>query len=223
MRILYVEDSERLSEIITKRLKKEGYYVDACKTISQASSFLTASTYDVVLLDLNLPDGSGIELLKSFRKKDKITPVIILTARSEIPDRILGLDQGADDYLTKPFDYEELMARIRVLVRRKSALVGINTIKVKNLTIDFVKNEVSVEGKTVSLTKKEFAILSYLMINKNQVLSRQQIEDHTTDINFEGDSNVIDVYIRFIRKKIDQENKKSIIETVRGFGYVIKD
>ena len=225
MRILVVEDEYDLAEVIQKGLKEEGYAVDAVDNGQKAIDFIQAVNYDLVILDLMLPIKDGIEVLKEVRSQGKKVPVLILTARDSIEDKINGLDCGADDYLTKPFAFGELMARIRALLRR-----GIeennNVLQVGDLVIDTISHNVTRDGKMISLTVKEYSILEYLARNRGQVLSSTQIEEHVWDYRFGNSSNIVDVYIRYLRQKIDKDFTPELIETIRGRGYrlgVIKD
>ena len=222
MRILIVEDEKLLNRVIAKKLKSEKYNYNCCFDGEEAYAFASNEEYDVILLDLMLPKMNGIEVLKKLRAQGNTTPVLILTAKGSVEDRILGLDSGADDYLVKPFDLDELMARIRVLSRRKGGSAS-NIIEIADLKIDIEKRQVSRSGKAIELTAKEFDILQYMARNKGIVLSREKIEAHAWDYDFEGASNVIDVYIRFLRKKIDEGYDKKLVHTKRGSGYVLKE
>ncbi len=221
MRILVVEDEPGLNEIIVKKLEHERYSVDSCLNGLDAEDYLAAAEYDAVVLDIMLPGRDGLEVLRSLRAAGKKTPVLLLTARDSIDDRVRGLDAGADDYLVKPFALEELLARIRVMMRHVSGTAS-NTIAVGDLTIDCSARTVHRAGKAVSLTAKEFDVLEYMARNAGVVLSRERITEHLWSFDYDGGSNVVDVYIRYLRKKIDEGREKKLIHTVRGAGYVLR-
>jgi DNA-binding response OmpR family regulator len=222
MRILVVEDEPSLQAIITKQLEKKGYHVDACASGLEAEDYLSLADYDCVVLDRMLPGKDGISVLKHFRAQGKSTPVLLLTALDSITKRVEGLDAGADDYLVKPFSFEELFARIRALTRRsftqKQALL-----RVADLELDTVAGTVKRAGRAISLSAKEYSLLEYLMRNKGIILSREQIISHVWSYDFEGDSNVVDVYIRYLRRKMDKEFTPLLIHTLRGRGYLLSD
>ena len=222
MRILVVEDEPDLKEITAKRLKAEGYGVDTCDNGKDAQYYIEHTPYDLILLDVMLPGADGITVLKNIRKKGMKTPVLLLTARDSIEDRVTGLDNGADDYLTKPFAFDELLASIRVILRRRSNEAS-NRLVLGDLIMDLATHQVTRAGTEISLSAKEYAILEYMMHNKGMVLSRSRIEEHVWNYDFEGGSNVVDVYMRYLRKKIDAPFEKKLIHTVRGSGYVIKE
>lgn len=221
MRLLVVEDEKDLNEIITIRLKKAGYSVDSCMDGEEAYEYIRAGEYDVILLDIMLPKISGLDLLKQMRKSGNKTAVLLLTARDRIEDRVIGLDCGADDYLVKPFAFDELLARIRVLTRR-SADQATNIFTVADLSVDCEKHLVKRGETVINLSSKEFALLEYMIRNQGVVLSRNKIEQHIWDFDYDGGSNIIDVYIRYLRKKIDREFEPKLIHTVRGTGYVLR-
>ena len=221
MRLLVVEDEKDLNEIITIRLKKAGYSVDSCMDGEEAYEYIRAGEYDVILLDIMLPKISGLDLLKQMRKSGYKTAVLLLTARDRIEDRVIGLDCGADDYLVKPFAFDELLARIRVLTRR-SADQATNIFTVADLSVDCEKHLVKRGETVINLSSKEFALLEYMIRNQGVVLSRNKIEQHIWDFDYDGGSNIIDVYIRYLRKKIDREFEPKLIHTVRGTGYVLR-
>ena len=221
MRILVVEDEPGLNEIIVKKLAHERYSVDSCLNGLDAEDYLAAAEYDAVVLDIMLPGRDGLEVLRGLRAAGKKTPVLLLTARDSIDDRVRGLDAGADDYLVKPFALEELLARIRVMMRHVSGTAS-NTIAVGDLTIDCSARTVHRAGKAVSLTAKEFDVLEYMARNAGVVLSRERITEHLWSFDYDGGSNVVDVYIRYLRKKIDEGREKKLIHTVRGAGYVLR-
>lgn len=222
MRLLIVEDERALRSVLTERLKKEGYSVDACATGTDARHYLSAAPYDIVLLDIMLPGVDGLTLLREARERGQDTPILLLTARDSIEDRVKGLDAGADDYLTKPFSHEELMARIRVLTRRKYRNTT-NLLSLADLTMNLAARTVTRGGTELRLSAKEYALLEYLLQNKGVVLTREQIENHVWSYDYEGGSNVIDVYIRLLRKKVDDPFQKKLIHTLRGHGYVLQE
>lgn len=222
MRILVVEDERDLNSIIVKRLNKSGYSVDSCYDGEEALDYMKLGEYDVILLDIMLPKMNGLDVVRTLRKNRDKTPVLLLTAKDGIEDRVMGLDSGADDYLVKPFAFEELLARIRVLTRRSIDEVT-NVFTVANLSVD-CDTRIVMRGKTViPLSSKEFSVLEYMIRNKGIVLSREKIEKHIWNFDYEGGSNVIDVYIRYLRKKIDQDFEPKLIHTIRGAGYVLRD
>ena len=221
MRLLIVEDEENLREILKKRLKGEHYSVDSCGDGIEAMEYMDMVEYDGIILDIMLSGKDGLEILKEIRERGNQTPVLMLTARDAIEDRVKGLDLGADDYMVKPFAFEELVARIRVMMRRKPQFTT-NRIVFENLVLDRDMKKVWRDEREIILSGKEFMILEYLMRNPNIVLSRKQIEENVWDYDFEGGSNVVDVYIRYLRKKIDDGFEQKFIHTVRGLGYVLR-
>ena len=222
MKILVVEDEKDLNDIIVKKLNAEGYTVDSCYDGITAVEYMEATEYDAVVLDIMLPKLSGLEVIKTVRDKKNKTPILILTALDSISDRVKGLDSGADDYLVKPFSFDELMARIRVITRRVTGDVT-NIFKVADLTVDCNSHTVRRGDKEINLSSKEFSVLEYLIRNKGTVLSRDKIENHIWNFEYDGGSNVVDVYIRYLRKKIDNEYDKKLIHTIRGTGYVLRE
>lgn len=222
MKILVVEDEKDLNNIITKHLKKNNFSVDSVFNGEEALEYLDYGTYDLIVLDIMLPKVNGYEVIKKLRENKNETAVLMLTARDSIEDKIKGLDLGADDYLIKPFDFGELLARIRALVRRKYGNTS-NTMEIDDLCIDIAKKTVVRGGKNIELTGKEYEVLEYLIQNKGHVLSRDKIRDSVWDYGYEGESNIIDVLIKNIRKKIDIGNSKQLIHTKRGLGYVLKE
>lgn len=223
MRLLYVEDEIDILESTGRRLEKEGYSVDLCADGSEAISYIDMADYDVIILDVMLPGKSGIEILQYIRSKGLTTPVILLTARDTVEDRVLGLDAGSDDYLVKPFAFEELSARIRALLRRPADALTEQVLQLADLTLDPATHQVQRAGKDISLSQREYTLLHYMMRNIGIVLSRERIEEHIYNYDFAGGSNVVDVYIRFLRKKIDKDFEPKLIHTVRGVGYVLKE
>lgn len=221
MRILLVEDEIDLNNIISKYLKKNGYSVDSVFDGEEALYYLKSTIYDLIILDIMLPKIDGYQVAKTIRMEKNNVPILMLTAKDDIDDIVTGLDT-ADDYLVKPFDFKELLARIRALIRRKYGNTT-NEISVKNVTLNTTDKSVKVNNKEVELTGKEYEILEYLLQNKGKVLSRDNIRDHVWNYDYEGESNLIDVLIKNIRKKISPEDSLSIIQTKRGLGYVIKD
>ena len=221
MKILVVEDEESLNEVIVKHLKKQGYSVDSCMDGNDASYYLDMSEYDAVLLDVMLPGKTGWEVLSEMRESGNDTPVMMLTARDSVDDKVKGLDEGADDYLTKPFSFEELMARIRMITRKRAGK-HTNVYQFEDLTVDSGAKTVERAGEKIDLSAKEFALLELLIMNKGMVLSRDTIEEHLWDYEYEGASNMVDVYIRYLRKKIDENHSRKLIQTVRGQGYVMR-
>ncbi len=222
MRILVVEDQPDLNDVITKKLTSEHYTVDSCADGNDALHFIGGAEYDAILLDVMLPGRSGLEVLRTLRGRGDKTPVLLLTARDGIEDRVTGLDAGADDYLVKPFAFDELLARIRALLRR-SADSASNVFALADLTVDCNTREVTRAGVAIPLSSKEFAILEYLVRNKGIVLTRDKISQHIWNYDYEGGSNVIDVYIRYLRRKIDDGFQQKLIHTVRGAGYVLRE
>ena len=221
MRILVVEDEVNLNDIIVKKLKLEHYGVDSCFDGKEALDYISSVEYDVIILDIMLPKLNGFEVLKKIRNQNIKTPVLLLTARDGIEDRVQGLDFGADDYLIKPFAFDELLARIRVLLRRNTNNAS-NVFTIANLTVNCDSHEVFRDKASIKLSTREFTILEYMIRNKEKVLSREKIEQHIWDYNYEGGTNVVDVYIRYLRKKIDDNFSPKLIHTIRGIGYILK-
>lgn len=222
MRILLAEDEKSLNDVIVKTLRKEHYTLDPCFNGEEALDFLRLAEYDVIILDIMMPKKSGLEVLKTLRSEGNKVPVLLLTAKDRIEDRVKGLDAGADDYLIKPFALDELLARIRALLRRESGRQD-NCYRIANLTVDTDARTVYRDGKEINLSSKEFSILEYMMSNQGIVLTREKIEQHIWNYDYEGGSNVVDVYIRYLRKKIDDDFSPKLIHTIRGTGYVIKE
>ena len=222
MRLLYAEDEEDLNKVVTKKLTEEGFSVDSCFDGREAILNAQFTEYDAAILDIMMPHADGFAVLKELRKLKKNTPVLFLTARDSIEDRVTGLDSGANDYLVKPFSFEELLARIRVLTREKHGLTE-NILSIADLSLNLSSHTVTRGGTEISLTSKEYQLLEYLLYNKEKVLSREKIENHIWNYDYEGGTNVIDVYIRYLRKKIDDGFPTKLIHTVRGAGYVIRE
>ena len=223
MKLLIVEDKKSICQTIAKHLKDEGYTVDTCFDGADALAYIEGTEYDAIILDIMLPGVDGITVLKTIRSQKLKTPVLLLTAKSSVEDKVKGLDSGADDYLTKPFSLEELSARIRVMIRRGGAERVDNVLSCGPLSLDTHKKTAFRDGREIILTAKEYAILEYLLHNKGIVLSRDKLMNHIWNYDYEGSSNIIDVYIRTLRKKIDADCDQKLIQTVRGIGYVIKD
>ncbi len=221
MRILVVEDEKSLNRVITKRLESEGYSVDSCFDGEEALHFASVGEFDAVVMDIMMPKINGIEVVKRLRDRNDKTPVIFLTAKDSVSDRVTGLDAGAEDYLVKPFAFEELLARIRVMTR-KAAGSATNVFTIADLTLDTVSKTVVRGDKNINLSAKEYEILEYMILNQGIVLSREKIENHVWNFDYSGGTNVVDVYIRYLRKKIDDEYEVKLIHTVRGMGYVLR-
>lgn len=224
MRILVAEDERDLNALLKKRLERQQYSVDACMDGQEALDYLAVTEYDAVVLDIMMPKTNGLEVLKTIRKQGKSTPVLLLTAKDSVQDRVTGLDLGADDYLVKPFAFEELLARLRVMLRKSTAaLSNTNIIEIANLKVDLNTHKVYRDDQEIELSNKEFSILRYLSINRGVVLSREKIEEHIWNYDYAGSSNVVDVYIRYLRRKIDDNYEPKLIRTVRGAGYVLRE
>ncbi len=222
MRILVVEDDADLNALIRRRLKKEGYGADGCFDGEEALNYLSSADYDLMITDIMMPRQDGLSLVRQLRQQGNSMPVIFLSARDSVEDRVTGLDVGADDYLIKPFAFEELLARIRVLLRNppqnRSAVLTVG-----DLTLDQDTREVRRGSQKITLSSREFSLLRYMMLNSGIVLSRSTLEEHIWDFDYSGSSNVIDVYIRYLRRKIDDPYERKLIHTVRGMGYVLKE
>jgi two-component system copper resistance phosphate regulon response regulator CusR len=223
MRLLLVEDEADLRNITFKRLTSEGHSVDACENGEDALDYVFATEYDVIILDIMLPKMNGLTVLRRLRSLGKKTPVILLTAKDSIEDRVNGLDSGADDYLVKPYSYQELSARIRTLLRRQPMNLLSNVLEIADLMINLSTHTVTRCGHLINLSQREYALLEVLARNKNTVMSRDRIEQHIWNFDFASGSNVIDVYIRYLRKKVDADYTKKLIYTVRGAGYVLRE
>lgn len=222
MRILIAEDQKDLNKVLTKKLTAEGYSVDSCFDGEEALDFLNMAQYDGVILDIMMPRPDGLSVVKHMRASGDATPVLFLTARDSVEDKVRGLDLGANDYLVKPFSFEELMARVRALTR-KSTAENSPVYEICDLRLDTGSHSVTRSDKKIKLSAKEFALLEYLLRNKGQVLSREKIENNLWNFDYEGGTNAVDVYIRYLRKKIDEDFSPRLIHTVRGVGYVLKD
>ncbi|MBN1689262.1 MAG: response regulator transcription factor [Candidatus Omnitrophica bacterium] len=219
MRVLLVEDEKKMASFIIRGLKEEGYAVDAALDGEQGWEYVSSNEYDLAILDWMLPKISGLDLCRKIREAGIQVGILILTARDAVEDRIKGLDSGADDYLTKPFSFDELLARLRALTRRPRSFQEERELSSGDLAIDLMTRKVIVGAEEVTLSQKEFSLLEFLLRRKGEVVSRTEIAEHVWDIHFDPMSNTIDVFINFLRKKIDGTRKKSRIETVRGSGY----
>ena len=222
MRILVVEDEKRLAEFIKNGLEEQKYLVDIAPDGEKAEYLAQTNDYDLIILDILLPKKNGWEVCGSLRESGVDTPIIMLSALSDVSDRIKGLNKGADDYLPKPFIIAELLARVKALLRRAHNMRQ-PVIKLKNIIFDTTARTVKRDGEEISLTNREFALLEYLILNKNKVVTRTMISEHVWDIHFDTGSNVIDVIINFLRKKIEKEGDDRLIHTIRGAGYMLKD
>jgi DNA-binding response OmpR family regulator len=225
MRILVVEDQTKMAQFLKKGLTEVGYSVDVAETGSSAESFASSCEYDLIVLDVGLPDQSGLDTARHLRRDGFDGPLLMLTAMSTTKDKILGLDAGADDYLTKPYSFDELLARVRALLRRRTNSNQISNSKLifSDIEMDLIQRNVKRNNQEVQLTSKEFSLLEYFMRNPNRPLGRVSISEHVWDVHFDSESNVIDVYVNMLRKKIDSPFKKKLIQTVVGVGYVLKD
>jgi DNA-binding response OmpR family regulator len=222
MRILVVEDETTLLDTLALRLSQEGYGVDKASDGEEALAYMEAGAYDGMILDIMLPKKDGVSVLKTLRLNGNATPVLLLTARDSVEDRVKGLDAGADDYLVKPFSHDELSARLRALLRRNTSTKS-NVLAFADLHMDLLKREVTRAGKPIPLAAKEFVLLEYMMRNPNRVLTRGQIIDHVWNFEFDSNTNVVNVYIRYLRTKIDDGHDLKLIHTMRGMGYLLKE
>lgn len=221
MHVLIVEDEPKVADFLKRGLTEEGWQVDAAADGETALSMVHAGSYDVIALDIMLPGRDGLSVLRAMRNQGHDVPVLLLTARDAVPDRVMGLKSGADDYLVKPFAFEELLARLDALVRRRTGLYQ-DILKAGDLELDPIQHSVRRADQHINLTTLEFRLLEYLMRNKGRVLSRIDIEESIWGMNDEPDSNVVDVYINHLRKKIDKPFNKPLIQTIRGFGYKVE-
>ncbi len=221
MRILIAEDEPDLNRIITEKLTSDGYSVDSCFDGRDAMDILSYTEYDAVILDIMMPRADGFAVLQALRGAGKSTPVLFLTARDSVSDRVKGLDNGANDYLVKPFSFEELGARLRAMIRTSYGAAG-SELVADNLVLDCAAGRVTRGGREITLSAKEYALLEYLMHNQGRILSREQIENHIWNYDYEGGTNVVDVYISYLRRKIDGGQERKLIHTVRGRGYVLR-
>ncbi len=222
MKILVVEDEERVAQFIQKGLKEEGHAVDVSYDGEDGGFLAEVNDYDLIILDLMLPKKNGLQTCKEIRDHGVNTPVLMLTARDSVEDKVRGLDAGADDYLAKPFAFEELLARVRALLRRQSESKT-PILQMADLELDPMSRQVTRSGKPIRLTTKEYALLEYLLRNPKKVLSRTLIGEHVWDMNFDPESNVIDVYVSHLRNKVDKGFEPPLIHTLRGQGYILSD
>ena len=221
MRVLVVEDEKDLNSIICSKLVKEGYNVDACYDGQAALDYMEAENYDGAIMDIMIPNKDGITVLREMRNAGIQVPVLFLTAKTETQDIVRGLDAGASDYMTKPFEFSDLMARLRVMLRTQNP-VNENVITCGSLVVDMNNRQAIRDGKVIDLTVREYAILEYLARNRNVVVTREQIRVNIWNIDDEVNSNVIDVYIRYLRRKIDDNYEEKLIHTIRGVGYKLE-
>ncbi len=221
MRILVAEDARDLNRLIVKTLTKTGYSVDGCYNGEEALEYFEGAEYDALILDVMMPKMDGFELLRRIRARGSDVPVLFLTARDAVSDRVKGLDMGADDYLVKPFDFEELLARIRAMTRKHSGSRS-NLLTLADLTVDTERRTASRGGQEIELLPKEYTLLEYMIRNQGIVLSREQMEDRIWNYEYSGSSNNIDVYISRLRKKIDDGHEPRLIHTIRGSGWVLR-
>lgn len=222
MRLLLIEDEEKVSRLIVRGLTAERFAVDAAADGHSGLEMAQAYTYDLIILDLMLPGVSGTEVLRQLRLKNTNVPVLVLTARDALADKVEHFEIGADDYLTKPFAFAELLVRVKALLRR-GAVQRSNTLRVADLELDRLTLQVRRASRKIELTGKEHALLEYLMINVGRVLSRTMIIEHVWDQSFDGATNIVDVYVRHLRNKVDEGHERKLIRTVRGVGYAISD
>jgi DNA-binding response OmpR family regulator len=222
MKILVVEDDKKVGGFLKRGLREEQYAVDLCRDGGEAVHLASVNTYDVIILDIMLPRKDGFEVCRDLRRKDILTPILMLTAKDTLEDKISGLSEGADDYLTKPFSFEELLARIRALMRRdKDYKTGV--LSAADLRFDPTRRAVKRGGKTIELTGKEYALLEYLLRNKGRIVTQTQIIEHVWDRNYAGTSNIVNVYLNRLREKIDRDYEQKLIKTVRGIGFTIEE
>ncbi len=222
MRILVVEDEKNLNRIITEAMADEGYSVDSCFNGADALDYALTSVYDVMILDIMLPKMDGLELVRRLRERGNNTPVLFLTARDSVSDRVEGLESGGDYYLTKPFDFQELIAVVHVMTRKYTGNRS-NVYTVGDLTLDVSARTAERAGKSIDLTQKEYALLEYMVRNRGVVLSREMIENNLWNYDYEGGTNVVDVYVGYLRKKMDTGFDTKLIHTVWGTGWVLRE
>ena len=221
VRVLVVEDEHRLADRLARGLREEGFAVDTAATRAAARDLVSGADYDLVLLDLKLPDGSGLELIEKWRREGFMAPILVLTAKDLVDDKITGLKAGADDYVTKPFAFDELLARIQVLLRRRGTAPR-DLLRIGDLHVDRTSRQVERAGQAIALTAKEYALLEYLALHAGHVLSRSTIAEHVWDNGYEAQSNVIDVIVSRLRRKVDGPGAERLIHTVGGVGYVLR-
>ena len=222
MRILIVEDEKKVAGFIKKGLEEETYAVDVACDGEEGLHLGSEGQYDLIILDIMLPKINGLEILSQLRTQGKDIPILLLTAKDAVDDRVTGLNKGADDYLTKPFAFSELLARVRVLLRRGKAEVK-TILQIADLTLDLVSHKVNRGGDEIELTGKEYSLLEYFIRNQEKVLTRTMIAEHVWDYNFDTFTNVIDVYINHLRNKIDKGRQEKLLHTLRGVGYIMKE
>ena len=222
MRLLIVEDNEELAELIAKGLKTAGYESDALSTVEEARAVLSTTFYAAMILDLGLPDGDGLELLREIRQRDNPIPVLVLTARGGLTDRVHGLRSGADDYLVKPFALEELIARLEAQLRRPGQLLG-SSLRIANLAFDTQNRQASIDDQPQVLSARETAVLELLMRSKGRVVSKKQVEDHIFGHSGEVASNAVEVYVHRLRKQLSERGARVQVHTIRGVGYIIAE
>ncbi len=222
MKVLVVEDEQKVANFLQKGLKEEQFVVDVAYDGLEGESLALANEYDLILLDVMLPGKDGVMVLESLRARKIETPVIMLTAKDMVVDKLKGFEAGCDDYIPKPFSFEELLARVRAVLRRRSGASG-NVLNFADLTLDLISHKVIRGGKEIELTVKEYALMEYLMRNPNRVLTRTMITQQVWDYNFDSFTNVIDVYVNYLRNKVDRDFPQKLIHTVRGVGYILKE
>ncbi len=222
MRILVIEDEKKVASFIKRGLKEKGYAVDVAVDGNEGLFQAKTNPYDLIVLDIMLPGKDGIFICRQLRKSNINVPVLMLTARDDVEDKVNGLDSGADDYLTKPFQFAEFLARVRALLRRKEGK-KITTLKVSDLELDQITHKVMRSGKNIELTATEYALLEYMMLNANHVVTRTMISEHVWNDDFDSFSNIINVYLNYVRKKVDDGFEKKLIHSVRGTGYILKE
>ena len=221
MRILVVEDEKKVASFIKKGLEEEGYAVDVAADGEEGLAMALARVHDLIILDIRLPRMDGLHVLQALRQDKVTTPVLLLTVRATIEDKVLGLDAGADDYLSKPFAFQELVARVRALLRRRAEAEP-TILQVGDLSLDPARRTVARGGEKIDLTAREFTLLDYFMRHPGRVLTRTMIAEHVWDYSFDTSTNVIDVYVNYLRKKIDTDREPKLLHTIRGVGYVLK-
>lgn len=223
MRILIVEDEKKVAQFLKKGLQAEAYSVDIASNGEEALSIARGEEFDAIILDIMLPKKDGIQVLREIREARIDTPVLMLTAKSDLEDRVEGLNLGADDYLAKPFAFSEVLARLRAIIRRKSADTQNSNLRIHDLQLDLLARKVERAGKSIVLTNKEFELLEYLVRNKGRVLSRITLMEHIWDMHFDSETNIVDVVINRLRRKVDDPFQSRLIQTVRGVGYVVRE